>query len=247
MMAAAPRPKLLTILHLDSEIVVIDKPAHVLSVPERQPEPCAIDLLRARPELHDNPAVRVVHRLDREASGVLVYARTLAAQRHLVSQFAQRQVTKVYYALVTGYVAEDGEVDLKLAFDRRRQRVEASALRGRPALTRYHIVQRLAGNTLLECHPVTGRLHQIRAHLAAIGHPLAVDSLYGNGQGLLLSSYKADYRPSGRRPERPLIARLTLHAGRITFVHPATGMPLTLEAPWPKDLRAAVAQLARLV
>lgn len=246
-MPGTARIKPLTILFLDSELVVIDKPAHVLSVPARSPEPCAVDLLRVRPELQDNPAVRVVHRLDREASGVLVYARTLAAQRALVSQFAERRVEKTYYALVAGYVEGDGEVDLKLAFDRRRQRVEASAVRGRPALTSYKVVQRVAGNTLLECRPITGRLHQIRAHLAAIGHPLTVDALYGNGQGLLLSSYKADYRASRRRPEQPLIGRLTLHAGRITFAHPVTGVPVTLEAPWPKDFRAAVLQLSRLV
>ena len=169
------------------------------------------------------------------------------AQRHVVAQFARRQVEKVYYALVSGYVAQDGEVELRLAFDRHRQRVEASAVRGRAALTRYQILQRLAGNTLLECRPVSGRMHQIRAHLAAIGHPLTVDPLYGGGQEVRLSSYKPDYRASGRRPEQPLIARLTLHAGRITIQHPATGQPLTLEAPWPKDFRATVAQLGRLV
>ena len=236
-----------TILFLDTELVAIDKPAHLLSVPGRAPEPSAPDLLRQRPELRDNPAVRVVHRLDRDASGVQVYARTLSAQRHLVAEFVGRRVEKVYFALVSGYVSGDGEVDLRLAFDRRRDRVIASRSRGKPALTRYHVLQRLASNTLLECHPVTGRMHQIRAHLAAIGHPLTVDPVYGSGSAVLLSQYKTNYRASARRPERPLIDRLTLHAGRIQFAHPVTGQPLAIEAPWPKDFRATVNQLGRLV
>ena len=235
------------ILYLDSDLVAVDKPPGVLSVPGRGPEVCAPDLLRSRPELRDNVALRIVHRLDRDASGVLVYARTLLAQRHLVSQFTAHRVQKVYNALVTGHVAEDGEVRLNLTFDRRRNRVAPTTLGGKSALTRYHVLQRLAGHTLLECWPVTGRMHQIRAHLAAIGHPLAVDPLYGGGQAVLLSRFKPDYRANRRRTERPLIERLTLHALRITFEHPATGAALTLESPLPKDFRATLTQLGRLV
>jgi RluA family pseudouridine synthase len=246
-MSARPPTRALTLLHVDHELVAIDKPPRMLAAPGRGPELCAVDVLRARPELQDNPAVRIVHRLDQDASGVLLYARTLEAQRHLVRQFVERRVHKAYLALVGGVVPADGEIDLPLAFDRRHNRVRVSSGAGKHALTRYRVVQRLAGHTLLECQPVTGRLHQIRAHLAAIGHPLAVDPLYGGGQSLLLSHYKIDYRPNRRRPEHPLIARLTLHAARITFEHPATGQPLTLAAPWPKDLRAAVTQLSRLL
>ena len=113
-------------------------------------------------------------------------------------------------------------------------------------MTRYRILERLPGNTLLECRPLTGRQHQIRVHLAAIGHPLTVDPQYGGGESVLLSRYKSDYRPSSRRPERPLIERLTLHAARITFEHPHRGQPVTYESPIPRDLQATLRQLGRL-
>ena len=244
-----PRPAAnLPILYLDAELVIIDKPPLVLAAPGRGRLVSAVELLRAWPELRDNNAVRIVHRLDRDASGVQMYARTLAAQQDLVRQFAERRVEKVYWALVAGYVEQDGEVDLPLVYAKRQDRVATStAGRGKPALTRYRVLQRVAGHTLLECRPLTGRMHQIRAHLAAIGHPLTVDPLYGGGQAVLLSHYKPGYRASGRRLERPLIDRLTLHACRITFTHPVSGLRLTVEAPLPKDLRATLTQLARLV
>jgi RluA family pseudouridine synthase len=233
-------------LHLDDAVVAVNKPPRVLASPEPGGETSVPELLRTRPELSQGPGLRVVHHLDRDASGVVIYARTLAAQQHLAAQFADRRIESVYLALVTGYVPQDGEIDLKLAFGRRHSRVVPMAVGGKPALTRFSIAQRLAGHTLLECRPLTDRPDQIRAHLAAIGHPLAVDPVYGSSEGILLSRFKPDYRPSRRRQERPLIDRLTLHASRITFEHPLTGTPLTMEAQFPKDFRAAVGQLARL-
>ena len=235
-----------TILHADPHLVVLDKPAGVLSVPGRGHETSLPNLVRARPEFADDEPLRVVHRLDKEASGLILFARTLDAQRHLVRQFVERRVEKTYHALVCGYVAADGEVDLRLYYDKRTGHMHASERRGKPSLTRYRILQRLAGNTLLECRPETGRTHQIRVHLAAIGHPLTVDPQYGGGLDVYLSKYKPGYRPSTRHPERPLIERLTLHAVRIRFEHPADGRSLTFEAPLPKDLRATLRQLGRL-
>jgi RluA family pseudouridine synthase len=237
----------LAIIYLDHDLVVVDKPAGLLSVPARGGEPNVVDLLRADPQLADNPAARVVHRLDRDASGVLILARTLAAQQSLVRQFMHREIDKTYLALVSGYVPSDGEVDLPLLVDARKQITRVAGARGKPSLTRYCVVRRLAGHTLLECRPVTGRMHQIRAHLAAIGFPLAVDPPYGGGQVVLLSSFKPGYRSSRRHDERPLIDRLTLHALRVSFTHPTTGERIALEAPPPKDLRATINQLARLV
>jgi RluA family pseudouridine synthase len=238
--------KSLKILHLDEHLVVVDKPPGVLSAPGRGKDPSVADLLRQGPEIASEDPLRIVHRLDRDASGVLLLARTLEAQRHLVRQFAERTVEKVYLAMVSGYVPGHGEVDLRLTFDRRRDRVIASESRGKEAVTRYRVHQRLAGNTLLECRPLTGRTHQIRAHLAAIGYPLTVDPRYGGGQAVYLSQYKASYRPSGRREERPLIDRLTLHAASLRFEHPA-GPTQTVTAELPKDFQAAVRQLGRLV
>jgi 23S rRNA-/tRNA-specific pseudouridylate synthase len=155
-------------------------------------------------------------------------------------------VEKVYLALVQGFVVGDGEVDLPLRVNRDKARVEVDRKSGKPSHTQYRIVERVHGHTFLECRPLTGRLHQIRVHLAAIGHPLAVDRKYGGARAILLSRFKTDYKPSSRHPERPLIDRLTLHAARLTFTHPATHERLTFEAPLPKDLRATLNQLRRL-
>jgi len=237
----------LTILHVDGALVVVDKPTGVLSAPGRGNEPAVADLLREKPEFGRRAPFRIVHRLDREASGVLLLARTLNAQRALVTQFAHREVEKTYLALVNGFVTSDGAVDLNITIDRRRQRMKAVRGRGQTALTHYAIHERVVGNTLLACRPVTGRTHQIRVHMAAIGHPLSVDPLYGGAERLMLSDYKRDYRPNRRHAERPLIARLTLHAAELTFTHPESGARMTLVAPVPKDLRATLSQLRRLV
>ncbi len=244
-MSRVPPPSL-SLLYCDADLVVVNKPPGLASVAARATEPCVIGLLRARPELRDNPAVRVVHRLDRDASGVQLCARTLAAQRGLVAACAARTVAKVYHAIVAGRPPDEGVIDVPLAFNRWRGKMSASAARGRPARTRFRVLQRLAGHALVECCPETERPHQVRVHLATLGHPLAVDPLYGGGEALLLSHFKPDYRPSRKGEERPLISRLTLHALRLTMPHPATGITLTFEAPQPKDFRAAVNQLARL-
>lgn len=238
----APPP----VLYVDDSLVALDKPPGVLAAPGRGQHPCAMDLLRQRPDIGPEGPLRIVQRLDRDVSGVLVYARTLEAQQKLVAQFQARTVRKFYVALVAGYVPGPGEISFPLRFDRRRDRMVTTGP-GKPSITRYRILKRVAGNTLLEVELITGRRHQIRAHLEAFGYPLTVDPLYGGGQSVLLSHYKPGYRASARHDERPLIQRPTLHAARLELRHPLTDAPLVLEAPWPKDFRAAVTQLARLV
>lgn len=234
------------IIHLDSHILVVDKPAGVLTIPGRDGGPALPDVLRSLDLVPRGAELRIVHRLDRGASGVVVLAQTLDAQRRLTEQFTARRVEKLYLALVDGYVSSDGEVDLPLLVDKRKKRVRVDRTGGKPAVTRFGIVERLAGLTLLECRPLTGRLHQIRVHLASIGHPLAVDPLYGGGRKLLLSDFKPGYRPNRRREELPLIDRLTLHAFRLTLEHPAGSGSMTFEAPPAKDFRATLGQLRRL-
>ena len=233
------------LLHLDEHLLVVEKPAGVCSEAAGRGEQSVLDLLRGQLAFEPDDVLRSVHRLDKEVSGVLVFARTAAARRHLVRQFAGNRAHIVYHALVSGYVQQDGEIDLPLRFSRRTNRLEVAAGRSAATRTYYRILERVAGNTWLECRLQGGRGQQLRAQLAAIGHPLSVDPLYGGGQAILLSHYKSGYRPSRRREERPLIDRLTLHAANIALQHPATGLAMEFESPLPKDLRATLTQLGR--
>lgn len=232
------------VLHLDAHLLVVNKPAGLPTVPARDAPRSLRDVLRELPSLAGVGPLRIVHRLDADASGLIVLARTLAAQRSLAAQFARRTADKRYWALVSGYVVQpEGEISRRIA-PGRGVRMRVSDTIGKPALTRFRILERFPGCTLLECRPLTGRTHQIRVHLASIGHPLLVDPLYGSGAGLMLSSFKPDYRPSRRHDERPLIARLTLHARALEFQHPDGGT-VRFEAELPKDFRATLNQLRR--
>jgi len=165
----------------------------------------------------------IVHRLDRGTSGVLLVARNDAAHRNLAAQFASRKVQKVYTALVHGTVkAERGRIEKPISRDpARRVRMTARGERGRAAITEYRVLRRFAGYTLLEVEIKTGRTHQIRAHFASLGHPVAGDRLYGT---------------PAKPPGRPPLDRLFLHARRVRFLQPTTGEPVTVEAPLPAEL-----------
>jgi 23S rRNA pseudouridine1911/1915/1917 synthase len=167
----------------------------------------------------------IVHRLDRFTSGVILVARNDAAHRHLAAQFSGRKIAKVYLALVHGRVkAEQGEIAAPIARDPvRRVRMTAKLASGRSASTSYQVLQRFEKFTLLEVRIGTGRTHQIRVHLAAIGHPVVGDKLYGAPAGTL--------------------GRYFLHAQRITFASPASGQPVTVAAPLPPELHDYLASL----
>jgi RluA family pseudouridine synthase len=204
-----------------------------------------IELLRST-GTHGDP--RVVHRLDAETSGVLLIARGIDSQRALVRQFAERQVEKAYLAIVRGRpAAERGVIDRPIAVDLQHpDRMRIGGRGSKAAMTEWELLESWAGLSLLRCRPRTGRTHQIRVHLAHAGTPLAVDALYGSGEGLWLSQLKPGYHASRRHEEHPLIARLTLHAGSLRFVHPADGRQVHVEAEPPKDFRATLNQLRKL-
>lgn len=216
-------------------------------MPGRGDTPTILELIRES-ELIDQPeALLPVHRLDRDASGVMVFARSTEAQRRLTALWSKREVEKEYLALVRGHVSGNGTVDVPLLVDRARGRTVPSPKRGKAAVTEFRVLERFSGFTWLECRPVTGRLHQIRVHLASIGHPLAVDPAYGGGNAIFLSELKPDYRPNRRAVERPLVGRLTLHAQKLTFSHPGGTGRICAECPLPRDLRAVLTQLRRIV
>ena len=225
-----PQPELpLSVIHLDPQLVAVDKPAGVPSHPLQPGERgTVVNALVARhPECAEASADPreggLVHRLDTLTSGVLLAARTAEAWRALREAFSGRQVDKRYLAVVTGPVADEGEIDLPLRH--RGDHVEpAMAGGGREALTDFRVLSRAADASLLEVRIHTGVLHQIRAHLAAIGAPVLGDTDYGG-------------RPL------PGLDRFFLHAARLGFSHPATGSRLEITAPLPDELHRALEAL----
>lgn len=203
------------LLHVDDALVVALKPHGLLSVPGRgdDRQDCLLSRVRV-----DCPDVLVVHRLDMDTSGLLVFARGTAMQSKLARAFQERQVYKRYEAVVDGLVeAESGEVNLPMIVDwpnRPRQKVDFEL--GRPALTRYKVLSRdvAAHSTRVELEPFTGRSHQLRVHMMSLGHPILGDELYAGE-----AQHKAP--------------RLLLHARDLGFVHPATGVEVRFSAPPP--------------
>jgi 23S rRNA pseudouridine955/2504/2580 synthase/23S rRNA pseudouridine1911/1915/1917 synthase len=234
------------VLFEDEDLLVVDKPAGVLSVPGRQGGISIREVLAASSGSEEPPLI--VHRLDRETSGVLVLARTTLAQQGLAQQFEDRQVSKEYLALVVGSPEdESGLIHASIApHPRVSGKMVVNESKGKASQTRWRVVERLGGVTLLRCQPLTGRQHQIRVHLKLIGLPLLVDPLYGESSAFYLSSVKPDYQFSSRHEERPLIDRLTLHAEAIEFTHPRSAEEMRVEAPLPKDFQATLTQLRKL-
>ena len=186
------------------------------------------------------------HRLDEQTSGVILLAKTKTALVSLSNQFNAEKPTSGYIALVRGGPLEDDfSVDLKLAPHPTRPGVlRPDPEHGKKAFTEFHVLERFAGFTLIECRPFTERPHQIRVHLHARSLPVVGDKLYG-GKALFLSRLKKNYRLKPDKEERPLLSRPALHAGRLNLTHPVTGAPLEIQCPPAKDISVAIRYLRR--
>lgn len=207
----------LRLVHVDEALVAVDKPAGMLSVPGRGADKADCAAKRVQAAFAD---ALIVHRLDMGTSGLLVFGRGAAAQRAFSVAFAERRVEKRYLAVVAGRPeADEGTIDLPLICDwPNRPRQMVSHERGKPSLTRWRALEPLAGepaSTRLALEPLTGRSHQLRVHLQAIGHPILGDEFYAPPDVLAMAP------------------RLLLHAERLTLPHPSTGEPLVLHAPCP--------------
>jgi RluA family pseudouridine synthase len=230
------------ILWSDPDLLVVDKPAGLLALPDGYDpkKPYLASLLE--PEFGQ---LWVVHRLDKETSGVIALARSAEAHRELNRQFAERQIVKTYHALTLGSPSwDERDVDQPLRSNvGRRHRSVVDPRDGKPSYTKFRVMERFKDYALLEARPKTGRTHQIRAHLRGQNLPILADPLYGIGEPLYLSAFKKGYR-KGKRPEQPL-NRLGLHAHSLTFQHPTTLEQLRIEAPYPKDFASTLRQLRK--
>ena len=246
-----PRRPSISIIHSDEDLTVIDKSSGLTSVSERwDPNaPTAIDLLWREWQRDDPTAPRphVVHRLDKDTSGLLAFARHRDAQAELRRQFRERTVEKVYLALTAGIpTPAEGTIELSVEPDPSRPgRVRTTRQGGKACTTDYQVLETHGWFAWVEVRPHTGRTHQIRISLREVSAPCAVDPFYGDDAPILLSSFKRDFHAGRGKPERPLLGRLGLHAHTLTIDHPSTGERTTYEAPIPKDLRTTLRQLSR--
>ena len=230
----------ITIIHQDASIIACFKPSGMLVIPDRYDKSIPTVTARLAPEWGK---LWIVHRIDRDTSGVLLLARNSSAHRSLNDQFAAGKVNKVYHAVVSGSPSWDElSVDEPLTVDgdnRHRTRVSKQ---GREAVTRFKVLEKSKQYAWLEAVPLTGRTHQIRAHLAYLGYPALCDFLYGDGKPFYLSSVKARYK-KGSEEEKPLIRRPALHALSLEFRHPANRKKMKLAATYPRDFKAVLRQL----
>jgi 23S rRNA pseudouridine1911/1915/1917 synthase len=229
--AHRPEPIALDIIYEDDDVLVINKPAGLVVHPGSGNWKGTLlnALLHHSPRLAEIPRAGIVHRLDKDTSGLLVVAKTLRAQTDLVRQLQARTMKREYLALVHGAVRSAGEVSAPIGRDPRNRTRMAVAPAGRPALTRYKVAKRFADVSLLECSLDTGRTHQIRVHMQSLGHPLVGDPVYRGG----------------RRSATPHanLKRQALHAARLEFSHPVSGVRRRFAAPLPEDFRALLKSL----
>lgn len=220
----------ISILAEDDDILAVSKPARLVVHPAyRHPDGTLTDAVFAYADRCGVQRPWLLHRLDRETSGVVLFARTEEARRNLVRQFEQRQIVKRYLAIIGGeFATSSGEIDAPLCRDPLDRRRVIVAPEGKPARTRYHVLAARNGFSLALAEPLTGRTHQIRAHLAFLGAPLAGDLTYG---GATEATQAAG------------IDRAQLHAWELVFRHPATGASTTIRCSVPADMRAACATL----
>ncbi len=244
-MAARQRPY--TIVYEDDNLLVVDKAAGIPVIPERV-NTAAVALnrqLQNRYGKGGEQAIWVVHRIDRDTSGLVLFARNPQAHRAYSGLFQEKTIQKRYLAISRGHAPDAaGEIDAPIRISQKGRAV-IDAHRGKPSLTRFYLQRQYRQYTAVWAEPETGRQHQIRIHLKSIGLPLAVDPLYGSAGPIDLSMIKRGYRYKKDEAPRPLISRLSLHCARLNFTDPLSGEERSFNADIPGDMRALIKSLDR--
>lgn len=231
------------IIYKDADLIAINKPSGWLSIPDRHDA----ELYSVKSWFEaKGEKIFIVHRIDRDTSGLLLLARNPEAHKYYNTLFEQRTLKKTYYGLVVGSVAEDqGVYDQPIEQHPTLLGKMRVGRKGKPAITHYTVEERFRGFTWVKFQIETGRTHQIRVHLYNAGHSLVCDPLYGNPDPILLSSFKKKFNMSQKdEEERPLLSRLALHAYSVDLVD-RQGEAHTFVAPLPRDLDATLKQLRK--
>jgi RluA family pseudouridine synthase len=223
------------IIHQDADYLILNKPPFISTLEDRHE---AINILQLAREVEPDP--QVCHRLDKDTSGALAIARNPEAYRHLSMQFEHREVKKIYHAIVDGIHSFSNElVDAPIL--KQNDGMARISREGKEAQTYFTTLRTFKNHTLVECSPVTGRMHQIRVHLTKLDAPITGDEMYG-GKFFYLSSVKRDFNLKKATDEEPLIKRMALHAFSLEFAK-LDGEKVKVEAPYPKDFRVLLKQL----
>ncbi len=224
------------IIFEDDSILVISKPAGMLTIPDRYDYE-APNLKQELEQIYGK--IFVVHRLDKDTSGIMVFCKDADSHKHLNGQFQENKVDKLYHVVVSGIVQQDDiDIDIPIIPDPAVKGKSKPSAKGKESLTKLKVVERFRVATFVECDLITGRHHQIRVHCAAIGHPLLVDKLYGKNSEFYLSSIKRKFNLKKNTEEIPVISRVTMHSYSIAFNHPVTNERMSFLASYPKDFNA---------
>lgn len=230
------------VIYENAELVVLNKPAGLLSIPDREGKELSLkSLLKEK-----YGQIFVVHRLDRDTSGVIVFAKNEEAHKFLSQQFENRETEKIYTGLVLGSPAQKkGVIQEPLAEHPSKKGLMCIHRKGKESITDYTVLDSFGMYSWVQFRILTGRTHQIRVHMKYLGHPIACDDLYGDGKPVFLSGIKYRFKLSrDQEEEKPILSRLGLHSTRLSLADPS-GRILSFEAPLPKDLRATLQQLQK--
>jgi 23S rRNA pseudouridine955/2504/2580 synthase/23S rRNA pseudouridine1911/1915/1917 synthase len=232
-----------SIIFENDDFIAINKEAGMLTIPDRHDER-QLSLYKILNQKYRK--IFIVHRLDRDTSGLILFAKNEATHKYLSQLFEQRNIEKKYLGIVRGSMPEKtGSINEPIAEHPVKKGMMIISKKGKPSLTNYEVLEDFGIYSLVQFEIQSGRTHQIRVHTKSVGHPIICDEIYGDGKPILLSSFKKKYKLSDNElEERPLINRLGLHSASLRFTD-LRGEQFFLEAPLPKDMKALLQQLAK--